>query len=106
MASETKYMIAKLNNENYFNWRYRMQMLLIEKGVWNVISTEKTDPAPQGWTENDQKAHSTIALSVEDDQIQHIRNCKSARCAWGKLKDFHEKDSPNNRLFIMKQLMT
>lgn len=106
MAMEGKYVIAKLNNSNYFNWRYKIQMLLIDKGVWNAVNDSEPDPVTVAWTENDRKAHSTIALCVEDDQIQHIRNCQTARSAWNKLKDFHEKDTPNNRVSILRQLMT
>lgn len=103
--AESKYTIAKLNADNYFNWRYKMQMLLTEKGVWTVISTEAPNPVTSVWKERDDKAHATIALNVEDGQIQHIRDCQSARSAWNSLKDFHERDSPVNRVYILRTIM-
>lgn len=30
----------------------------------------------------------------------------SAKAAWRKLKEFHEKDTPNNRVSILRKLMT
>lgn len=29
--------IEKLNNRNYFNWKYRMELLLIKEDLWEVI---------------------------------------------------------------------
>lgn len=83
-----------------------MKMLLIEKGVWTVITTDPPNPITDDWTQKDEKAHTAIALNIEDDQIQHIRHCESAKDAWNNLKDFHEKDTPNNRVSILRQLMT
>ncbi len=106
MAEENKSMIKKLNGENYFNWRYKMQMMFKGKGLWKVIKDDAPEPLNDDWTEKDEKAHSKIALNIEDNQIQHIRTCKSAKEAWEKLKDFHEKDTPNSRVAILKKLMT
>lgn len=106
MMSTSKYLITKLNGDNYFNWRYKIKMVLIEKGVWSVIEGDVPDPITTEWTKNDETAHSVIALNVEDDQIQYIRQCKLARDAWSKLKDVHEKDTANNRVYIQRQLMT
>ena len=106
MSTETKYTIAKLNSNNYFNWRYKLQMLLIEKDVWEVIDEEEPTPITNAWRRKDRKALATIALHVEDDQIQHIRNCLTAVDAWHCLKEIHEKDTPNNRVSILRKMMT
>lgn len=82
-----------------------MQMLLTEKGVWKAVNEEAPDPMTNVWTESDQKAHATIALNVDDGQIQHIRDCQTAREAWTALKEFHEKDSPGNRVYILRSIM-
>lgn len=103
---DLKYSLTKLNGNNYFNWRYKMQMYLTKKAIWSVIKDDKPEPVTAEWTKNDQDAHSMIALCIDDDQIQHVRNCTSAKEAWLKLKEFHEKDSPNNRVSILRKLMT
>lgn len=105
MSSEMKYTIAKLNGSNYFNWRYKMQMLLTDKDVWNVVDDEVPNEISRAWRRKDKKAHSAIALHVEDDQIQHIRDAETAQDAWLRLKNFHEKDTPNNRVSILRKLM-
>lgn len=81
-------------------------MILIEKAVWNVIEDDVPADVTDEWKKSDQTAHSVIALNVEDDQIQYIRQCVLARDAWKKLKDTHEKDTANNRVYILRQLMT
>lgn len=106
MESQDKIVLTKLNGNNYFNWRYKMEMLLIGKGYWQVIKDDAPVPVTDVWTEKDEKTHSLIALSVEDGQIQHIRKCKSAKEAWKNLKEFHEKDTPNSRVAILRKLMT
>lgn len=105
MIGISKYVITKLNGTNYFNWRYKMKMILIEKEVWNVIEDDIPNPVTDAWKKADEKAHSTIALNVEDDQIQYIRLCKQARDAWKALMDIHEKDTANNRVFILRKIM-
>lgn len=86
--AESRYQITKLNNENYFNWKYKMEMLMKEKDVYVVIANRA--PVPDEWTiwtmeKMDDKALTTIALNVEDDQIQHIRQSSTAKHAWNAL---------------------
>lgn len=106
MASEAKYTITKLNGDNYFNWKFKMEMLMKEKGVWKAIRDAAPIPITDDWKQVDEKAMTTIALSVEDDQIQHIRNSATAKHAWNTLKEFHEKDSPSNRVHILRTIMS
>lgn len=115
-STETKYQITRLNGLNYFMWRYRVQMLLKEKGIWSCIDTEKptlstgeTDALKIAevtqWERNDEKALATIALTIDDGQIQHIRDATSAKLAWNALKQFHERDTPGNRVHVLREIM-
>lgn len=104
--TESKYSITKLNGENYFTWKYKLKLLLIEKGVWSSIAGEKPSPVTAEWTRNDEKAQSAIGLNVDDMQIHLIRECISAKDVWNTLKDFYEKDTPSNRLHIVRKIMT
>lgn len=86
--AESRYQIAKLNSENYFNWKYKIEMLMKEKNVWQVISKNAPVPATDDWNKADEKALTTIGLHVENDQIQHIRNITTAKHAWQELENF------------------
>lgn len=105
MASVEKYSIPKLNGANYFNWKFRIEMLLKEKDLWKQISDAVPDPVTDTWTRADEKAMATIAMTIDDTQIQHVRDCASAGAAWKALKDFHEKDSAGSRVRILRQIM-
>lgn len=100
-TSDEKYTITKLNGENYFNWRFRAEMLLKIKEIWSTVEDEIPSPVTTAWTKADQKALATIVLTVEDSQIQHIRDCKTAKEAWTALREFHEKDTPGSRVRIL-----
>ena len=106
MSNDTsKYMITRLNATNYFNWRFRLEMLLKEKGVWKTIDDERPTTPNDEWIKSDEKALSTISLLVDDDQIQHIRGSKSAKEAWQQLKDFHEENTPASISRILRLIM-
>lgn len=68
-----------------------------EKGAWSVIKELKPDPPTKKWTVNDERTLATTVLSVEDDQI---RNCRKAKEAWEALTEFHEWDTPSNRVTV------
>lgn len=53
-------------------------MLLTERGLWKVITDATPDPVTNTWSQLEQKAHTTIALNVDDNQIHHIRDCEIA----------------------------
>lgn len=105
MSTDTKYTITRLNASNYFNWRFRIEMLLKEKGIWNVINENQPATVTTEWSKADEKALSTICLLIDDDQIQHVRNAKNAKEAWMALKNFHEINTPGNKVRVLREIM-
>lgn len=80
MSTDTStYIITRLKASNYFNWQFRLEMLLKEKGIWKTVSVEDTENPDDAWIKADEKTLSTISLLVDDDQIQHIRDSRNAR---------------------------
>lgn len=57
-------------------------------------------------TRSEQKAQTTIGQNVDDLQIHHIRDCKSAKEIWDTLQGVYEKDTPSNRIYIVRQIMS
>lgn len=98
--------IEKLNNENYFAWKYKMEMLLIKEEVWDVIKDEgPTNPRTiLRWQKRDDKARALIGLSVENNQLVHIRDKNSALLTWNSLKQAHEKDTLTTKISIYKKI--
>lgn len=111
--------IVKLNNSNYSNWKFRMELLLLKKNLWKKvilgdrpapIPTSADNPTPtnakqiEDWEEADDQARGSIGLTVEDDQLVHIRNKKSAKEVWKALKDYHEKNTLTNKVHLMRMI--
>lgn len=112
MADIGKIKIAKLTNDIYFTWKYKMQ-LLREKS-WNVVNEDKLvlpdEPSAQqrrelkDWEEKDDQARAAIGLSVEDSQLRHIRSKATAKEMWIALKQHHEKDTLSKKVSLMRKI--
>jgi transposase InsO family protein len=104
---ETKYSIAKLDNTNYFVWKFKMKMLMVKEGTWNcIVTTAPTDTTKlEEWNRKDQQGLATIGLNVCDDQLIHIRNATTSKEAWTSLQDYHEKSTANSKVRLMKTIM-
>lgn len=114
--ADIKHTVTKLNNTNYPNWKFKVELLLRSKGLWKkVIETEKPEPsvasgvttnqkAIDEWDENDDATRGIIGLTLEEDQIALIRTTKTAKGMWNALKDYHEKNTLQNRVFLMRSI--
>lgn len=103
---ETKYAITKLNNTNYFVWKFKMQLLLTKEGAWENIIADPPNPMTEAWNKKDSVAYATIGLNVEDEQLVLIRNTKMAKSAWDALRTYHEKSNANSLVRLIKCLMS
>lgn len=102
---DSKYTMAKLNADNYFNWKFKMEMFLRREKAWKAITEDAPSPDTTEWTEANEKALTAIALCVDDSQIQHIRDCKTAKESWIALREIHEKDNTGNRVHLLQMIM-
>lgn len=102
--ADGKFSIIKLNNENYFVWKYRVEMLLIKEGLWNAVNEPKPEPVTTVWTDMNNKARAYISLLVSDNQLNHVRNAATALEAWTNLKNYHEKASLSNKVRLMREI--
>lgn len=101
-----KVQIEKLNNNNYFTWKYQMELGLISEDLWEVVSEEAPSDgrALRGWVKKDNKARALIGLNVEKDQLIHIRDKNTAAATWNSLKTIHEKDTLTNKISLYKRI--
>ena len=99
-SSSDKVGIARLDGNNYPSWKFKMRLLLIQKGLWNSVEGNDRDVS------NAAKALATIGLSVDDSQIVHIQSCTSGAEAWMKYATLYENKGVANRIDLLNQLMT
>lgn len=77
--------VDRLNSDNYRTWKFAMKMLLIQRELWDYVNgtvTLQADATAEQKVRHkskDEKALSTIALSIEADQQVHseLRNSEA-----------------------------
>ena len=95
-----KVAIEPLNGSNYHSWKFNVKCLLMERGLWGIVSGTETAPVA---TETDkketvikdfllrsQKAYSQIALNVKQEFQVHVTNTDDPKVAWETLKKHFE----------------
>lgn len=101
--AETHFSITKLN-KNYQVWKHKVELLLIKDELWYTVSEVRPGNPDEKWLKADRQARATIGLLVEDDQLRHVKDARSAREAWASLKDYHQKASLTNQVYLLKRL--
>ena len=105
--------IDKFNGDNFGLWKFKMEMILSEKDLWEIVEgTEKPPPSDaedklkKAYERRAKKAFSMIACNLVDRQLAHVRSCKGAAEAWRVLCNIHETKSLSNMLFIRRKFFT
>jgi hypothetical protein len=117
--------IQKLNSDNWHSWKFKMQMVLEEKDLWELVDGTQMQPESEGdldslsrdklveyqqqlqsWEKKDRKARATIILGVEDSQLGHVKGAETAEDAWKKLCGVYENRGLANRLFLRRKFFT
>lgn len=98
----------KLGNSNYHVWKFNMELLLLERELWDVVSGDT--PSPSGgedaakWLVRDGKARAAIGLAVEESQKVIIKQLKTSKEFWDALKKHHEKANITNKVSLLRQM--
>lgn len=105
------YCIEQLNGGNYYNWKFRMEAILAENGVSEVIKTESDvnnmqENEKTAFVKNDNKAKSLIIQCVEDSQLESLRDKNTAYKMWTTLEEKYEKKGMPGQLFLKKKLLS
>ena len=112
MAELFKCAFEKLNHSNYEIWSQKIEMLLIRDDLWDVIKldppvTTGDKPASAAdvaaWSRKDDKARATIGLYICDNRLKLIKGAASAKDAWEKLKNHHQKGSLSSVIHLYKK---
>ncbi|KAK0183887.1 hypothetical protein F5146DRAFT_1077698, partial [Armillaria mellea] len=84
-----------LNEENYFTWKYRMEMHLIRKDLWGIVSGIETCPTSGVrtqlvWDKCMRLPAAEIILHVSDSQLPLTQKTMDPVQMWQILKEYHE----------------
>lgn len=97
-----------LNGRNYNIWKSKMKdLLFVKKMHLPVFAAHKPETViDENWDFEHQQVCGYIRQWVEDNVRNHIVNKTHARTLWEKLETFYASKTSNNKLFLLKQLMT
>ncbi|CAI5732098.1 unnamed protein product [Peronospora farinosa] len=101
--------IRKLDGTNFHTWKFKMQMVLEERDLWDVVSGEvKLEHCANAldqatFKRNSRKALAIICLAMEDSQLPLVRSASGAHDAWSRLEGYFEKRSLANKLFLCRR---
>ena len=114
--------IEKLNVNNFHNWKFRVQMHLEERDLWDIVSGAEKAPtvAAEGkssekepssadldkWRKSDRKALNAISQTINDSELIHVRNAANSAAAWKKLSEIYEAKEISRESSLRKQLYT
>jgi hypothetical protein len=86
-------------------------MLLCKEQVWSVVNGDITEPAGEeeahitarGEYEKKQSAAMQwIVFSCADNQLVHLKGCKTGKEAWDTLKELHSQPTLGSRIRVKK----
>ena len=102
--------IDKFGGEDFHNWKFKMQMVLVAKDLWDIVDgTEvqpKEEPKATEWRKRDRRALADICLSLKDNQLPLVRSASSSQEAWRKLCETYETKNLANKLFLRRKFFT
>lgn len=75
-------LFPKLSNTNYHVWKFNMELLLLERELWDVVVGNLPEEPDEKWLIRDGKARAAIGLAVEESQKILIKQLKTAKAFW------------------------
>ena len=109
-STEDSFRVEKLTADNYINWKFQMQMLLIGKNLWEIV--EGTEILPDDanqqqrtdFRKRSNKALSLICLSVSTSLSFYVRGAKSGKEAWDCLQNHFEEKTLSRKVALHTKL--
>ena len=113
-------LIEKFEGRNFQLWKWRMEIILRDKGLLCITNGDESYPIDQKWDINtlsieeknyietfllkDNRAYSLICLSLGDLPARQIKNARTSNEVWKKLNTLYESKSTTNKLILKKRL--
>ncbi len=112
MSSEEKEeRFPKFDGTDWPLWKLKIQALLEERDVWDIVSEEETladgatDKVKKEFNKRERKAKSTIFLKLADSQMCRNTSAKTAVELWKALCEQNERDTFSNKLLLRQRLL-
>ena len=89
-----KFDVEKFDRKiNFCLWQVRMLAILVQNGVQKALGVRPDGMKDTMWEEMDEKARSTIQLSLTNEVFWEVISEKTTKSLWENLESLSEKDS-------------
>ncbi|GJX75491.1 transposable element [Tanacetum coccineum] len=96
--------VEKFNGKSNFSlWRVKVRALLKQQGIWAPLAADMSDAK---FNSLDEKAHSTILLSLSDEVLYEVADEETAAGVWKKLEKLYMTKSLTNKLLLKQRLFS
>jgi len=117
MADDEKYKVPLFDGSNYSNWKFRMQILLEEHDLFDLVGEELNTliarlPAATIAAQtsvlkrNDKKCKSLITQRISDSHLEYVKEKDTAYDMCKALSDSFERTGVSSQLRLRKILLT
>lgn len=117
MADDEKYKVPLFDGSNYSNWKFRMQILLEEHDLFDLVGEELNTliaklPAATAAAKtpilkrNDKKCKSLITQRISDSHLEYVKEKDTTYDMWEALSDSFERTGVSSQLRLRKTLLT
>ena len=105
--------VDKFNGENFSLFKFKMEMILDEKDLWDLVEGTKIAPLTGSdeklilaFKKRERTTFRILCTHLVDAQLQHVKSCKGAAEAWKTLHGIHETKGLANILFLRCKFFT
>lgn len=110
------------NGENFGNWKFRIEVLMEDKGLLECLETAVADEEyardlPEDTAEErqrkkklldermarDQRCKNLLIHRIAEDQVKYVKDKRTAKDAWDALRNAFERVGIASKLFLRKQ---
>lgn len=110
----SEYKQLQFDGTNYNNWKYRIGILLDEKGLTQyiekdlhvILETEKDQAKRDQLITNEKKCKSILVRCIHDSQLEYVKDKTTAKDMYDVLQSVFERKSIAGQLLLRKQLLT
>ena len=103
MTDRLEHSVPKLDGSNYLTWKFKIGLILKSKDLMGIVdgSIPKPSSSPEVWLKSDASAQAIIGASVDDSQMQYVKEATSSKEMWDKLKTAHDDNSAFTKQLVL-----
>src|SRR5579871_1362513 len=109
MNSQLSHTFEKFTTSNYQTWKVMVQMILIEKDLWDVVSRDHAKPTDivsqaekLDWKRKADKARAIIILSISSSELVYTNNITNLVELWTKLENIYILKTTTLKYFLLQ----